>query len=77
VADTLHLLRPGSETRSPLSVMVLVTDGGWTPGPYCSIELGTELELTADELEWLLDEAGPAALERLRAMTTDQEGQAA
>lgn len=56
---------PGGEDRPPLEMSVRTVAGGWTAAPYVSLEAGNQLELTEDELRWLVNDAGPDALERL------------
>lgn len=64
----LVLMRPGGEDRPPLEVTVCRQAGGWTPAPYVAVEAGNVIELTADELLWLIQAAGPWALDRLREL---------
>lgn len=69
--DRLVLTRPGDDDSLPVVVLVSPEDGIATPGPFVSIEVGTFVEMDLAEFEWLLEQAGPKALERLRALTND------
>jgi hypothetical protein len=52
-------------------VRVSVREGAWTPSPHCAIEAGPEIELNVQELAWLVEEAGPTALDALRYGTRE------
>jgi hypothetical protein len=73
----LALTRPGGEDRPPLEVTVCTEPGGWTPAPYVTVEAGNVVELTADELVWLVTAAGPWALARLRELDRTGTGRGA
>ncbi len=64
--SNLRFVRPGADDEIPVVVTVQEGDGAWTPGPCAQVEAGNVVELTADELQWLLEDAGPKALARLR-----------
>lgn len=64
----LRLERPGDEDGLPVIIEVCEEDGAWTPGPFCNVSCGNEIELDLDRLAWLVEDAGPAALAKLRAL---------
>lgn len=63
---TLRLERPSDGDSIGVSLEVLEREGAWTPRPCVAIESGNGIELTAEELEWLIRDSGPRALARLR-----------
>lgn len=70
MSEPVRFERAGTEEDLPIVVVVQEDDGGWTPGPCASIESGNLIELDVDELAWLVEDAGPKALEALREMVT-------
>lgn len=68
MGDALRIVHLGDEERLPMVVTVEAGDGAWTPGPCAQVECGNVIELTVAELEWLVQDAGPQALTRLRAL---------
>ena len=68
----VHMVRRGDDDeRLPVVVRTQIV-GAWTHEPCASIEAGNVIELTADELEWLLSVAGQAALQALRTPANDE-----
>lgn len=57
---------PESDDRLAIELGVVRSEGIWTPAPYAHLKAGNEIELTADELAWLVEDAGPKALAKLR-----------
>lgn len=71
--DDLVLTRAVDEASLPVVVTVKQDDGAYTEGPHCAIEAGNAIELTADELAWVVEDAGPQALAALRAVPAEAE----
>ena len=65
---TLRLERPGTDEELPIFLTVRAEDGNWTPGPHATIEAGNVVEVNEAELAWLVEDAGPRALEALRGL---------
>jgi hypothetical protein len=66
--DDLVIKRDAGLTALPLVVTVLRGHGAFTPGPCAVVECGNFIELTVEELAWLMEDAGPKALDRLREL---------
>lgn len=66
MAIVMQVASPTAEDRPSVLLEVRDGDGAHTPGVYANLIAGNEIELTAGELEWLIDVGGPAALTRMR-----------
>jgi len=62
----LRIDGPQKEDRPTMLLEVVAGDGAWTEGAHAVLFAGNDIELTPKELAWLVEDAGPAALAKLR-----------